>query len=150
MYKLDLEETEKSEIKFPTSFGSENKQENSSKNIYFCFIDYTKHLTMWMKNCGKLLKRREHQTTLTVSCETCLKIKNTGRTVHGTKDWFKIGKGVHQFYIMSPVYLTSLQSTSCKMLGWMKHKLESRLLGKISIASDRQMTPSLWQKVKRN
>ena len=36
------------------------------------------------------------------------------------------------------------------MLGWMKHKLESRLLGEISITSDMQMTPPLWQKVKRN
>ena len=49
-----------------------------------------------------------------------------------------------------PAYLTSMQSTSCKMLGWMKHKLESRLLGEISITSDMQMTPPLWQKVKRN
>ena len=43
-------------------------------------------------------------------------------------------------------YLTYMQSTSCEMLGWMKHKLESRLLGEISITSDMQMTPSLWQK----
>ena len=46
------------------------------------------------------------------------------------------------------VYLTYLQSTSCEMLGWMKHKLESRLLGEISITSDMHMTPPLWQKVK--
>ena len=45
-------------------------------------------------------------------------------------------------------YLTSMQSTSCKMLGWMKHKVESRLLGEISITSDMQMTPTLWQKAK--
>ena len=49
-----------------------------------------------------------------------------------------------------PDYLTSMQNTSCEMLGWMKHKLESRLLGEISIISDMQMTPSLWQKVKKN
>ena len=47
-------------------------------------------------------------------------------------------------------YLTYMQSTSCKMLGWMKHKLESRLLGEISVTSDMQMTPSLCQKVRRN
>ena len=47
-------------------------------------------------------------------------------------------------------YLTYMQSTSREMLGWMKHKLESRLLGEISIASDMQMTPPKWQKVKRN
>ena len=49
-----------------------------------------------------------------------------------------------------PAYLTSMQSTSCNMLGWMKDKLESRLPGEISITSDKQMTPPLWQKVKRN
>ena len=48
-----------------------------------------------------------------------------------------------------PAYLTYMQGTSCEMLGWMKHKLESRLLGEISITSDMQMTPPLWQKVKR-
>ena len=47
-----------------------------------------------------------------------------------------------------PVYLTPMQSTSCKMPGWMKHKLESRLPGEISITSDMQMTPPLWQKMK--
>ena len=49
-----------------------------------------------------------------------------------------------------PVYSTYMQSTSCEMPGWMKHKLESGLPGKISITSDMQMTPPLWQKVKRN
>ena len=49
-----------------------------------------------------------------------------------------------------PAYLTYIQSTSCEMLGWMKHKLESRVLGEISITSDMQITPHLWQKVKRN
>ena len=57
-------------------------------------------------------------------------------------------------YVMAvychPAYLTYMQSTSCEMLVWMKHKLESRLPGEISITSDTQMTPPLWQKVKRN
>ena len=47
-------------------------------------------------------------------------------------------------------YLTYMQSTSRDMLGWMKHKLESRLLGEISMTSDMQMTTLLWQKAKRN
>ena len=67
----------------------------------------------------------------------------TVKTRHGTTDWFKIGKGVRQGYILY-TYLTSMQSTSCEMQGWMK--LESRLLGEISITSDMQMTPPLWQK----
>ena len=49
-----------------------------------------------------------------------------------------------------PAYLTYMQSTSCEMPGWMNHKLETRLPGEISITSDMQMTPPLWQKVKRN
>ena len=49
-----------------------------------------------------------------------------------------------------PAYLTYMQNTSCKMPGWMKYKLESRLPGEISITSDMQMIPPLWQKVKRN
>ena len=65
----------------------------------------------------------------------------TVRTGHGTTDWFQRGKGVRQGYILSPAYLTSMQSTSWEMLGWKKHKLESRLLGEISITSDMQMTP---------
>ena len=49
-----------------------------------------------------------------------------------------------------PAYLTSMQSTSCEMLGWMKHKLESSLQGEISITSDMQMTPPSWQKANSN
>ena len=49
-----------------------------------------------------------------------------------------------------PAYLTYMQSTTCKMPGWMKHKLESRLQGEISITSDMQMTPPLWQKANKN
>ena len=64
-------------------------------------------------------------------------------------DWFQIGKGVHQGCILSPVYLTYMQSTSWEMLGWMKHKLESRLPGEISMTSDMQMTTPLWQKQRR-
>ena len=74
----------------------------------------------------------------------------TVRIGHGTTDWFQIRKGVHQGCILSPCLLTYTHSTSWEILGWMKHKLESRLPGEISIASDMQMTPPLWQKVKKN
>ena len=74
----------------------------------------------------------------------------TVRTGHGTTDYFQIGKGVRQGCICHPAYLTSMQSTLCEMLGWIKHKLESRLPGEILITSDMQMTPPLWQKVKKN
>ena len=62
----------------------------------------------------------------------------------------KSGKEYVKVVYCHPAYLTYMQSTSCKMPGWMKHKLESGLLGEISITSDMQMTPSLWQKAKKN
>ena len=74
----------------------------------------------------------------------------TFRIRHGTMDWFKIGEGEQHGCIFNSAYLTYMPSTSCEMLGWMNHKLESRLLGEISITSDMQMTPPLCQKPKRN
>ena len=62
----------------------------------------------------------------------------------------KLGKEYIKAIYCHPAYLTYMQSTSCEVLGWMKHKLESRSLGEISITSDMQMIPLLWQKVKRN
>ena len=62
----------------------------------------------------------------------------------------KSGKGYVKAVYCHPAYLTYIQSTSCEMLDWMKHKLESRLPGEISITLDMQMTPPLWQKVKKN
>ena len=62
----------------------------------------------------------------------------------------KSGKVYIKAVYCHPAYLTYMQSISWETLGWMKHKLESRLLGEISITSDRQMTPPLWQKVKKN
>ena len=63
----------------------------------------------------------------------------TVRTGHGTTDWFQIGKEYVKAVYCHPAYLAYMQSTSCKMLGWMKHRLESRLLGEISITSDMPM-----------
>ena len=73
----------------------------------------------------------------------------TVRTKHGTTDWFQIVKEYVKAVYCHPAYLTSMQSTSCEMLGWMKHKLGSSFPGEISITSDMQMIPPLWQKVKR-
>ena len=74
----------------------------------------------------------------------------TVRAGHGTTDCFQIGKEYIKTVYCHPAYLTYMQSTSSEMPGWIKHKLESRLLGEIAITSDMQMTPPLWQKVKKN
>ena len=62
----------------------------------------------------------------------------------------KLGQEYIKAVYCHPAYLTYMQSTSCEMLGWMKHKLKSKLPGEILIASDMQMTPPLWQKAKKN
>ena len=59
-----------------------------------------------------------------------------------------LGKEYVKAVYCQPAYLTYMQRISCEMLGWLKHKLESRLPREISITSDMQMTPNLWQKVK--
>ena len=74
----------------------------------------------------------------------------TVRIRHGTTDGSKLRKEYVKAVYCHPAYLTYMQSTSCEMPGWMKHKLESRLPGEISITSDMQMTPPLWQKVNKN
>ena len=68
----------------------------------------------------------------------------------GQQTGSKLGKEYFKAVYCHPAYLTCMQSTSCKMLGRMKHKLESRLPGEISITSDTQMTPPLSQKAKKN
>ena len=72
------------------------------------------------------------------------------RTRHGTLDWIQIGKECVKAVYCHLAYLTYMQNTSCEMPGCMKHKKESRLLGEILITSDMLMTPTLWQKAKRN
>ena len=62
----------------------------------------------------------------------------------------KSGKEYVKAAYCHPAYLIYMQSTSCKIQGWMKQKLESRLVGEIAITSDIQMTPPLWQKVNKN
>ena len=79
----------------------------------------------------------------------------TVRTGFGTTDWFQIGKGVHQGCILSPCLFNSyvkhiMRNAATAILGWKKHKLESRFPGEISITSDTQMTLPLWQKGKKN
>ena len=121
-------------------------------NIYFCFIDYAKafdhvdHKKLW-----RILKEMgtpDHLTCLLRNL--CAGQEAIVRIGHGTTDWVQIGKGMCQTVYCHPVYLTHMQSTSCEIPGWMKHKLESRLQGEIPITSDMQMTPPLWQKVKKN
>ena len=128
------------------------KARDFQKNTYFRFMTVLKLLTMWLTtNCGKSLKRWEYQTTLPVSDKTCMQVKKQ-QLEPGMEQWTgsKLGKEYVKSVYCHSVYFTYMQSTSCEMLGWKQHKLESRLPGEISITSDMQMTPPLWQKAKRN
>ena len=118
------------------------------KNIYFCFIDYAiafdfgDHNKLW-----KVLQEMgipDHLTCL-------LRVKKQQLELDMEQQiGSKSGKEYIKDVYCHPAYLTYMQSTSREMLGWMKHKLEARLPGEISITSDMQMTPPLWQKVRKN
>ena len=149
MFKLDFKKAEIPEIKLPTSVGSLKKQESSRKHL---LLLYWLWQSLWL--CGsqqtvenlKEMGVPDHLNYLLRSPYAGQEA--TFRTGHGTTDWFQIGKGVCQGYILSPC-LFNLYAEYI-MSGWMQHKLESRLLGEILITSDMKMTLPLWQKVKKN
>ena len=120
------------------------KAREFQKDIYFCFIDYTKAFVLFTKNYGKFLKRCEYQTTLSASWETCMQVKKQQLELDmEPPTGSKLRKEYDKAAYCHPAYLTYMQSTSCEMLGWMKFKLESRLPEEISITSNVQITPTL-------
>ena len=128
------------------------KAREFQKNFYFCFIDYAKafdcvdHNKLW-----KILQEVGIPDHRPASWEICMQIKKQQLELDlEQQTGSKLGKEYVKAVCCHPAYLTYMQSTSWETLGWMKHKLESRLPGEISITSDTQMTPPLWQKVKRN
>ena len=101
------------EIKLPTSTGSSKKQDNSRKNIYFCFTDYAKafncvyHHKLW-----EILKEMGMPDNLTCLLRNLYAGKEaTVRTGHGKTDWFQIGKEVYQAIYCHPAYLTCIQKS---------------------------------------
>ena len=154
MFKLDLEKVEEPELKLPISmiYWIIEKAREFQKNIYFCFIDYTKafdcvdHKKLW-----KTLKEMGIPDRIPVSCRTCEQVKKQHLELDMRQQTgSKLGKEYVKAVYCHLAYLTYIQSTKCKMPGWMNHKLESRLPGEVSVTSDMQMTPPLWQKVKKN
>ena len=109
-----------------------------------------KPLTVWIIKNWKILQEmgvKDHPTCL-------LRNLYAGQEAieldMGKQTGSKSGKEYFKAVCCHPAYLTSMQSTSYEILGWMKYKLESRLLGEIPITSYVQMTPPLWQKAKKN
>ena len=113
-------------------FWTIEKASEFQENIYFCFIDYAKafdcvdHNKLWKK------KRWEYQTALRISWETSIQVdKQRLEPYMEQLTGSKLGKEYIKAVYCHPAYLTYMQNISCEMLGWMKHKLESRLPGEI-------------------
>ena len=113
MFKLDLEEVEKPEIKLPKSVESLKNQDNSRKTSTFALLTMPKPLTVWITINWKILQEMGIQDHLTCLLRNlCTGQEATVRTEHGPTDWFQIGKRVHQACILYCGYLTYTQSTS--------------------------------------
>ena len=108
-----------------------------------------KTLSVWITtNCGKFLKRWEYQTTLPVSCETCMQDKKQQLELDmEQRTGPKLGKEYIKAVYCHPVYFTYMQGTSCKMLSYMNNELESRFPGEISTMRYADDT-TWWQKAK--
>ena len=125
MFKLVLEKAEEPEIKLPTFAGSLKKQESSRKTSTSALLTMSNPLTGWITtNCGKFVKRWEYQTNLPASYKTCIRSRrNSYNWTWNNRLVLNRERNILAVYC-HPAYLTYRQSISCKMLGWMKHKLE--------------------------
>ena len=152
LFKLDLQKAEEPEIKLPTSIQSLKKQKSSRNISTSVLLIMPQPVIEWITtNCEKFWKRWEYQTTWPASWETCMQVgKQQLELDMEQQTGSKLGKEYIKAVYCHPAYLTYMQSISWETLSWKKHKLESRLPGEISITSDKQMTPPLWQKVKKN
>ena len=151
MFKLNSEKAEEPEIKLPTSAGSWKKQESSRKTSISALLTMPKPLTVWITINWKILKEMgitDHLTCLLRNLYAGQEARV--RTGHGTTDWFQIGKGVCQGYILSPCLFNLYAEYIMRNARLDEAQLESRLLGEIIITSHMQMTPPLWQKVTKN
>ena len=150
MFKLDLEKAEEPEIKLPTSAGSSKKQESSRKTSISALLTMPKPLAVWITTNWKILKEMGIPNHLTCLLRNlCAGQEAAVRTGHGRTDWFQIEKGVHQGYILSPC-LFNLYAEYIMRNAGLEEAQAGIKIARSNITSDMQMTPPLWQKVKRN
>ena len=127
MYKLGLEKAEEPAIKLPTSVGSQKKQESSSKTSTSALMTMPKALTVWITTNWKILKEMGIPGCLTCLLQICMQVKKQQLEPAMEQTGSKLGKEYIKAVYCHLAYLIYMQSTSCEMLGWMNHKLESRL-----------------------
>ena len=143
MFKLDLEKAEEPEIKLPTSVGWSENQENARKTSTSALLITPKPLC----TSQQAVENSSRDGNTRPPYLPPEGQEATVRTGHG-RTGFRLVKEYITGVYCRPAHLTYMQSTSCEVPGWVKHKLESGLPGEISV-SDMQMIPPLWQKVKR-
>ena len=151
MFKLDLEKADEPEIKLPTSTGSQKKQSNSRRTSTSASLTMLKSLTVWITQLWRILQEMwipDHLTFLLRNLYVGQEA--TVKTWHGTTDWFQIGKKVSQGCTLSPCLFNLYAECIMRNAGLEEAQAGIKLLREISITSDMQMTPPLWQKVKRN
>ena len=124
-----------------------DKTREFQKNIYFCIIDYAKAFDCVDHNKLWKILRWEYQTNLPASWEIYMQVRKQ-QLEPDMEQWTgsKLGKEYIKDAYCHPAYLTYMQSTSWETLGWMKHSLESKSSGEISIISDMQMIPPYGRK----
>ena len=131
MFKLDLEKAEEPEIKLPTSAGSWKKQESSRKTSTSALLSMSKAFD-WVDHNKLENSSRDgkYWTTWPASWEICMQVRKQPLELDMEQQTgSKSGKEYVKAIYCHPTYLTYMQSTPCEMLGWKKHKLESRLPG---------------------
>ena len=145
---LEKQKNERSNCQHP--LGHRKSKRIPEKTSISALLTTPKPLTVWITtNCGQSLNRWAYQTTVPASWEICMQIMKQ-QLGSDMEQWTGSKSGKEYFKAVSchPAYLTYRQNISCEMPCWMKHKLESRLTGEISVTSNMEMTPFLWHKVK--
>ena len=151
MFKLDWEKAEEPEIKLPTSTGPPKKQKSSRKTSTSALLNTPRALTVWSQQTVENSERNGNTRPPDLPPEKPVRRSRKQLELNMEQQTgSKLGKEYIKAVYSHPAYLTYMQSTSCEMLGWMNHELESRLPGEISISSDMQMTPSQGRKWRRN
>ena len=152
MFKLVLEKAEESETKLPTQLDYQKSKRVPEKHL---FLLHWLCQSLWLCGSQETVENSERDANTRPHLTRLLRNLYAGqeatvRTGHGTTDWFQIGKGVRQGCILSPCLFNLYAEYIMRNAGLEEAQAGIKIAGRISVTSDMQMTPPLWQKVKRN